>query len=118
MCGNLTTETRDHLFFHCTFASWCWSHLLPDWVIPDADIHLVLQSFKNASRQPFFTEVFILANWGSQLTRNDHIFRGIKENLYRCKRKFKEELDWVILRAKNKGLLISRTGFIIIADHM
>jgi hypothetical protein len=63
MCGASTLETRDHLFLHCTFASWCWSHLLPDWIIPNTDIHSVLQSFKFTFRQPFFIEVSTLVLW-------------------------------------------------------
>ena len=64
----------------------------------------MLRSFRLAFQQPFFMEVFILALWATWTTRNDHIFKGIRANLFRCQKKFKEELDWAVLRANSQRL--------------
>lgn len=109
MCGLHTLETRDHLFFHCPFATRCWNHLLPGWIVPDADIHAVTRSFRLSFHQPFFMEVFILALWSIWITRNNHIFKGIRSNLFHCHRKFKEELDWVAYRANRASLASFKT---------
>lgn len=36
-------------------------------------------------------------------TGNDFIFEGVLQSLYRCRRKFKEAMNWLVHRAKRKA---------------
>jgi hypothetical protein len=52
----------------------------------------VIISLKTAIGQPFSLEISILVAWVISTTRNDFIFKGATPNLYRCKKKFKDEM--------------------------
>ena len=47
----------------------------------------------------FLLEIIILAAWAIWITRNDFIFYGVAPNLYRCRKKFKKEMQWLTRRA-------------------
>jgi hypothetical protein len=48
--------------------------------------------FEIQNTAAFFMEIIILISWSIWTTRNDFIFKRINPNLYRYRRKFKEEL--------------------------
>lgn len=102
MCGQTVIEHRDHLFLHCPFAQICWSYLCPRWTPTHSGFQDEVKHLKQLLAVPFSMETIILASWAIWITRNDYIFKGIVPNLYSCRKKFKEELKWVIYRAKRK----------------
>ena len=103
MCDQYVVETRDHLFFHCNFAKLCWRYLCHNWSPVTANIQEQLDSPKDTLELPFFMNTIILTSWAIWTTRNDLIFRGITPNLYECRRKFKQEMQWLVYRAKKKS---------------
>lgn len=102
MCGANGFETRDHFFFTCTFAQVCWSYLSPSWSPSHQGLQEDISKIKRLLAVPFSMELIILAAWSIWTTRNDYIFKGIAQNLYQCRKKFKEELKWIIFRVKRK----------------
>jgi hypothetical protein len=65
---------------------------LPPRVLP----HFLKESKKdNCTARPI---------WAFWITRNDHIFKGRRANLFRCKQKIKEELACAMHRARSKTL--------------
>jgi hypothetical protein len=100
MCDQYVLETRDHLFFECEFAKLCWRYLCHNWSPTTSHIQEQFDSLKDSLHLPFF---IILTSWAIWTTRNDFIFRGIAPNLYECRRKFKQEMQWFVYRAKKKS---------------
>ena len=45
----------------------------------------------------------MLVAWALWTTRNDYIFKGIEYNVYRCRRKFKDEMHLLIHKATRKS---------------
>lgn len=102
MCGLQVLETRDHLFLHCPFAQLCWTYICPTWSPNYLGLQEEIDQLKHLLQVPFSKEIIILATWAIWTTRNDFTFKGITPNLYACRKKFKEELKWIIFGAKRK----------------
>lgn len=100
--GRQALETRDHLFLTCPFAQLCWSYLSPTWSPTVGGIQAQVHNLKHLLNVPFALEIIILAAWAIWNTRNDFIFKGIPPNLYSCRNFLKEELKWIIYRAKRQ----------------
>ncbi|XP_073360210.1 uncharacterized protein [Aegilops tauschii subsp. strangulata] len=62
-----------------------------------------IDSLKAELGLPFALEIIILASWAIWTTRNDWIFKRIVPSLYSCRKRFKEELKWLVHRAKRKA---------------
>lgn len=66
------------------------------------DIQEELGAIKQLLKVPFALEIIILVSWAIWTTRNDYIFKSTPPSLYTCRRKLKEELKWIIYKAKRK----------------
>lgn len=101
MCGLYALETWDHLFLKCHFASICWRYLCPGCInVISLENHW---AFQRSDRGAFHLELFILTCWAIWTTRNDFIFQNIQRNLYKRRRKFKEEIKLLVHRANRKA---------------
>jgi hypothetical protein len=104
MCGQDELETRNHLFFQCPFAQMCWRYLCPDWTPPQQiDIQSFIASLKLSLNVPFFMELIMLITWAIWTTRNDFIFKSTPPSLYRCRRKFKDEVLLLLHKTTRKS---------------
>lgn len=102
ICSMSVFETRDHLFFHCPFAQMCWSYICPNWSPTHSGIQDEIAHIKQNLHVPFAMETIILVCWVIWTTRNDYIFEHRLPSLYVCRKKFKEEMCWLIHRARRK----------------
>jgi hypothetical protein len=51
----------------------------------------------------FCMEIIMLISWAIWNTRNDYIFKGTAPSLYRCHKKFKDEMALLVHKAKRKS---------------
>ena len=106
MCGNKVVESRQHLFFECPFARLYWKYLCPNWDDIGAahlPIDEVITSLRAEIAQPFSLEIVTLVAWALWTTRNDFIFKGKDPSVYRCRKKFKDEMALLLHKAKRKA---------------
>jgi hypothetical protein len=104
MCDQDELETRNHMFFQCPFAQMCWRYISPTWIPPQhTDIQSFITSLKLSLNVPFFMELIMLITWAIWTTRNAFIFKQTTPNLYRCRRKFKEEASLLLHKAHRKS---------------
>jgi hypothetical protein len=104
MCDQDELETRTHLFFQCPFAQMCWQYVSPTWIPPQqTDIQSFITSLKLSLNVPFFMELIMLISWAIWTTRNAFIFKSTPPNLYRCRRKFKEEVSLLLYKTPRKS---------------
>jgi hypothetical protein len=91
LCSDQTLETRDHLFFDCTFAKECWTICQITW-----DLSLPITDRFIASRATFagpcFMEIFACASWNIWKERNNYIFNQRAPSLDRWKVRFQSDL--------------------------
>jgi hypothetical protein len=74
LCAIQAPETRDHLFFQCSFAVSCWDFIKIQW---DCSLP-ISQRFTLACRLfdgPCFMEITTCAAWSIWKERNDYIFK-------------------------------------------
>jgi hypothetical protein len=100
MCGQDELETRNHLPIP----------IFPDVLaihMPRLDQQTDIQSFiislKLSLNVPFFMELIMLITLAIWTTRNDFIFKNTPPSLYRCQRKFKEEVLLLLYKAPRKS---------------
>ena len=99
MCSRGQRETRDHLFFNCSFARKCWAELDITWSSAAgtaAMFDLAKQNFAG----PKFFEVATCALWGLWKQRNNHIFEGAPFSVPAWKAVFKKDLGLLVHRVK------------------
>jgi hypothetical protein len=91
LCANDELETRDHLFFNCTFAHECWTTIGIVWDsnLPISDRIIIARA---AFRGPCFMEIFACAAWNIWKERNDFIFNHQPHSLNRWKVRFQSDL--------------------------
>ena len=91
LCSSAVLETRDHLFFGCSFASLCWNFIGIQW-----DCSRPISSRIAAAHQlfqgPCFMEVVMCAFWNIWRTRNDLIFKELQPSFARWKVLFQNDL--------------------------
>lgn len=102
LCNERVLETRDHLFFKCPFAKFCWDYLYPGWQPSSNGLDMIV-SLKQNINKPFFMELIIFVTRAILKTRNSFIFEQKRTNLYRCRAVFNEELQWLKHRATRKA---------------
>jgi hypothetical protein len=64
--------------------------LEPPWIL----------SLKTAIAKPFFMEIIMLITWAIWTTRNDFIFKVVTSSIYRCRKKFKDDMVLIIHKEK------------------
>ena len=87
LCTSGEIETRDHLFFDCSFAAECWELLDFSWDI-QTPIMDRLKHSKQLFRGPCFLEIFACSAWNIWKIRNNLIFHSIVPSLGSWKSKF------------------------------
>ena len=94
-------ETRDHLFFACSFSSICWSVLGVTWDLSlDLSERLAVAN-KNWGR-PFYLEIAILGAWNIWKLRNRKHFDGVDICLQSWITQLKEDLIMLSCRVKTE----------------
>ena len=91
LCDQTTLETRDHLFFDCTFARRCWEAIGLSWNTNIA-IFPRMEHARHLFDGPCFLEVFSCVTWNIWKVRNDLIFREIQPSFGRWKTTFQGDL--------------------------
>jgi hypothetical protein len=103
LCESQSIETRDHLFFECSFAQECWSIIGIHWEMTQpisARILAALQHFDG----PCFMEIIACAAWNIWKIRNEWIMQGVTASLDRWKIKFQN--DVMLHQYKVKAALV------------
>jgi hypothetical protein len=103
LCATHRLETRDHLFFGCSFAQQCWDAIGIVWNLemPISNrIILVKRNFDG----PCFMEVMACATWNIWKIRNDLIFQNQHPSFGRWKVRFQHDL--MLHQYKVKAALI------------
>jgi hypothetical protein len=73
----------------------CWQYLCPDWTAPTSAsfvVQDVLVSLKEKTAQSFSMDIIMLITWSIRITQNDYILKNIPPNIFRCRRKFKDDI--------------------------
>jgi hypothetical protein len=84
LCNLNVQEDVAHLLFQCPFSLNCWATL--HFQVPNSlNIEVIIESFGDQIRVPFFLEIFITMCWSIWSMRNDIIFRNIPHSVHRCK---------------------------------
>jgi hypothetical protein len=73
LCSTHERETREHLFFNCSFAAKVWRKLGITWT-SEHDLAETFGRAKNTFQGPKFFEVVTCALWGIWKIRNGKIF--------------------------------------------
>jgi hypothetical protein len=92
-------ETSFHLFFECPFSRACWNTIPINWNLNLPHLDMVIEARTNFESN-IFREICIMACWVIWITRNGVIFDNGQINLNLWKRKFKDELGLVCIKAK------------------
>jgi hypothetical protein len=100
LCHTQELETRDHLFFECSYASACWTKIEIDWDC-SLPISQRIQSAKTMFAGPCFMEVFVCAAWNIWKDRNDLIFKTREANIARWNVRFQHDLQLHRYRIKH-----------------
>jgi hypothetical protein len=91
LCQDQVLETRDHLFFECTFAKNCWNTCHIIW-----DMDLAIEARYATARLifagPCFMEIVACVAWNVWKERNDYIFRGILPSFQRWRVRVQSDL--------------------------
>lgn len=90
LCGSHTEETVEHLFFHCTFSTECWSIVDIQWSTHNHRLKL-LEEAKETWTRPMFMDVFLVAAWSLWKERNNQYFRKIVPTVLSWKQRFKSD---------------------------
>jgi len=77
-------ETRDHLFFGCSYARERW-HILNINFNGNLGIYQRIKSAKRCFTQPFFMEIFMIGAWCIWQERNAVVFENVAPDLHRWK---------------------------------
>jgi hypothetical protein len=99
MCDNGLIETRDHLFWSCTFSLQCWQFInikLED----NIDLSQMIATARSDFGKPFFFEAFATAAWNIWKQRNAHIFDNVTPSVRSWSFSFKRDLYLLSYRMK------------------
>jgi hypothetical protein len=98
-CDTGVTETRNHLFFMCSFGASCWAKIGITW---DGDLHLenMISEAKRIWSKPLFTEVLILGAWNIWKVRNRACFEGEEPSIVSWQRQLSQDLKTLTCRTK------------------
>jgi hypothetical protein len=103
LCDTSSLESRDHLFFDCTYAKDCWDTCQVVW-----DTSLPISDRFISARASFagscFMELFSCVTWNIWKERNDFIFKHKPPSLARWK--VKTQSDILLHRYRIKPTLI------------
>jgi hypothetical protein len=95
----LYRETREHLFFSCSFSKACW-HSLGITLNLNLGLSDMLASVERSWNKPLFLEVTILCAWNIWKQRNRKYFDGVSPSLQSWLAQLVCDLD--ILRSRVK----------------
>jgi hypothetical protein len=99
MCDNGLIETRDHLFWSCTFSLQCWQFInikLED----NMDLSQMIATARSDFGKPFFFRAFATAAWNIWKQRNAHIFDNVTPSVRSWSVSFKRDLYFLSYRMK------------------
>jgi hypothetical protein len=91
LCDSHSIETREHMFFHCSFATDCWVRAGIHWDC-SLDISSRILQAKSVFSKPCFFEIFTCAAWNIWKERNGFIFNQQGPSLSRWGVRFKSDL--------------------------
>jgi hypothetical protein len=91
LCTNSILESRDHLFFQCSFAQECWGSVGIQWD-NSLSISNRLLLARSMFMGPCFMEIFTCAAWNLWKERNDLIFKNQHVSMARWKVRFRSDL--------------------------
>jgi mannosylglycoprotein endo-beta-mannosidase len=92
LCSSAQLESRDHLFFECSFAKECWNTINIQWDLT-APISRRIVLASEAFTGPCFMEVISCAAWNIWKERNEFIFQGVTPSLARWRVRFQSDLS-------------------------
>jgi hypothetical protein len=101
MCSSSKRETRDHLFFNCSFARKCWSKLSITWSSSNG-MTTMFEQAKQSFSGPKFFEVATCALWGIWKQRNNLIFEKVRPSFQAWRAVFKKDLVLITHKVKPK----------------
>jgi hypothetical protein len=99
VCTASEKETKEHLFFNCTFARKVWRQVGISWASSQS-MTAMFESARNSFQGPKFIEVAVCALWGIWKCCNKKIFENIQPSLHGWRAIFKYDLELNIHRVK------------------
>jgi hypothetical protein len=99
VCTASEKETKEHLFFNCTFARKVWRQVGISWASSQS-MTAMFESARNSFQGPKFIEVVLCALWRIWKCRNKKIFENIQPSLHGWRAIFKYDLELIIHRVK------------------
>ena len=99
LCNSHQEESRDHLFFSCSFAKSCWDMISIRWE-NNLNISARFSTAKRQFRGPCFMEIVACAAWNVWKERNDFIFRNQRPSLARWRVRFQSDISLHQFRVK------------------
>jgi hypothetical protein len=101
LCSTGCEETSFHLFFVCSFTQSCWSPISIHWNLNLSPLDMVIEARRQFGNV-IFRELVITGCWVLWTMRNSIIFDNGNCNLSLWRRRFREELDLVCIKANEK----------------
>jgi hypothetical protein len=100
LCNDGLLETRDHLFWKCSFSLQCWQSI--DITIEDnMDLSQMISAARSNFGKPFFFEAFATAAWNIWKQRNAKIFDNVTPSVRSWTFSFKRDLFLLSYRMKD-----------------
>ena len=107
MCDQQVLETRDYLFFHRPLAKPCWQYICPSW--SPLSVCRYSRSAQSDS-SPAQSSICNGCHHTDCLGHLEHeecicFQKGVIPSLFACRRRFREELQWLLLSKSKKKIL-------------
>jgi hypothetical protein len=99
LCGQWERETREHLFFNCSFAIRVWHKLGIIWAT-DPSMATMFERAKLTFQGPKFIQVATCALWGIWKIRNSKVFEGKQPLVQTWRMVFKHDIGLIVHRVK------------------
>jgi len=101
LCNTGCEETSFHLFFECNFSQACWGSIPISWNLNLPPLDMMVNAREKFGSQ-IFKEIVIIACWTIWTLRNSIIFDNGQCSIPTWRRKFKDEMDLVCIKANEK----------------
>ena len=91
LCTAHSLETRDHLFFECSFARACWTSCNIAWDLSMPISERILTA-RSTFVGPCFMEIFACVTWNIWKERNEFIFRFVMPSFSHWRVRFRSDI--------------------------
>ena len=101
LCNTGCEGTSFHIFFECSFSQACWDSIPISWNLNLSPLNMMVNAREQFGSQ-IFREIVITTCWAIWTLRNSIIFDNGQCSILIWRRKFKDEMDLVCIKANEK----------------